>query len=96
MNMKHTIRQRVINQYGLPVVKVETVHGELGSKRFDKNGVEIFEGDIVKDKDGVESLVCYSNGEWLLGKKEFIDVYNLYECSLHEKDELEVIGHADD
>ena len=39
--MKHTIRQRVINQYGLPVVKVETVYGELGSKRFDKNGVEI-------------------------------------------------------
>ena len=48
--MKHSIRQRVINEYGLPVTKVETVNGELGSGIFDTNDVEIFEGDRVKCK----------------------------------------------
>lgn len=28
--MKHSIRQRIINEYGLPVVKIEQVTGELG------------------------------------------------------------------
>lgn len=45
--MKHSIRQRVINEYGLPVVKVETVNGELGSGIVDCNDREIFEGDKV-------------------------------------------------
>ena len=45
--MKHSIRQRVINQYGLPVVKIETVNGELGSGILDKNGKEIFENDTI-------------------------------------------------
>ena len=45
--MKHNIRQHVINQYGLPVTKIETVHGELGSGVIDKNGKEIFECDSV-------------------------------------------------
>ena len=47
--MKHNIRQRVINQFGLPVTKIESVQGELGSKFFDKNGTEIFEGDIISN-----------------------------------------------
>ena len=46
--MKHSIRQRVINEYGLPVTKIEQVTGELGSGILDENGVEIFEGDRVQ------------------------------------------------
>lgn len=60
--MKHSIRQRVINQYGLPVVKVETVNGVLGSGILDKNGIEIFEGDKVKTPDGEILKVEFENG----------------------------------
>lgn len=64
--MKHNIRQRVINQYGLPVTKVESVNGELGSGIFDKNGVEIFEGDTVKvidDKgNGYTTKIIFKDG----------------------------------
>ena len=45
--MKHHFRQKVINEFGLPVTKNFTVDGELGSGIFDKNGKEIFEGDRV-------------------------------------------------
>ena len=45
--MKHHFRQKVINEFGLPVTKNFTVDGELGSGIFDKNGKEIFEGDKV-------------------------------------------------
>lgn len=50
--MKHSIRQRVINEHGLPVTKIEHVNGELGSGVFDKNGKEIFEGDRVQVCEG--------------------------------------------
>ena len=89
--MKHTIRQRVINQYGLPVVKVETVYGELGSKRFDKNGVEIFENDIVKDKDG---------NEYTMRKKFYFADKNCAELDRdidwYEPEEIEIVGHVED
>lgn len=46
--MKHSIRQRVLDPVtGLMVTKIETVNGELGSGIVDKNGREIFEGDLV-------------------------------------------------
>ena len=45
--MRHTIRNRIINQYGLPTVKVEHVNGELSSGVLDISGREIFEGDSV-------------------------------------------------
>lgn len=60
--MKHSIRQRVINQYGLPVTKIETVNGELGSGILDKNGIEIFVGDKVKTPDGEILKVEFENG----------------------------------
>ena len=63
--MKHNIRQRVINQYGLPVTKVESVNGELGSGIFDKNGVEIFEGDILQYDDGERTYVVWSLGAFI-------------------------------
>ena len=87
--MKHNIRQRVINQYGLPVVKVETVHGELGSGLLDCNGKEIFEGDIVRDSDGSETdIVVFGEGQFYLKRRDvWLSEWN---------DGLEVIGHAED
>ena len=86
--MKHNIRQRVINQFGLPVVKVEQVSGELGSKLFDKNGKEIFEGDKVFFDDGDMDIVIFEDGQFCLKDHE--------ELVADWHDMLEVIGHAED
>lgn len=61
--MKHSIRQRVINEYGLSVTKVETFNGELGSGVFDINNREIFEGDIISD-EGDTSPVTFEDGSF--------------------------------
>ena len=87
--MKHNIRQRVINQYGLPVVKIETVHGELGSDLLDCNGKEIYENDIVRDtNDGEIDNVVFEDGQFFMKERQdLIADWN---------DSLEVIGHAED
>lgn len=85
--MKHSIRQRIINEYGLPVVKVEQVTGELGSGIFDKNGREIFENDIViadgesNDENGGYEVSTYNF--WIKEIEEF-------------GGRLEIVGHVDD
>lgn len=92
--MKHIIRQHVINEYGLPTVKHTTIQGELGSGVLDKNGVEIFEGDIVTY--GVHKrTVCWDEGEFVLRAKGKPDepFYNFFS---EDDCQLEVIGHAED
>lgn len=84
--MKHSIRQRVINEYGLPVVKVETVNGELGSGVFDANDREIFEGDIVKIHDA-EGRTTFEDGSFFIND---IPIWQLRPCV------LEVVGHVED
>ena len=83
--MEHKIRQRVINEYGLPVTKVEKVFGELGSGVFDINGCEIFENDILSD-EGDTSPVTFKDGSfWAF--EQIIE---------HFKDTgVEVVGHND-
>ena len=88
--MKHNIRQRVINEFGLPVTKIVSVNGELGSDLFDKYGREIFEGDIISN--GTDNLpVKFCNGALLAFKNgEGITLYQ------HFTDGFEIIGHVDD
>ena len=87
--MKHTIRSRIINEYGLPVVKIEQLNGELGSGITDKNGKEIFEGDKVKDNVGNEFEVAF-----IPTAVTYCD--ELSRDLKYWADELEIVGHVDD
>ena len=42
---------------------------------FDKNGEEIWEGDIIKGDDGLHDYVLYSNGEFILMPQDDNCVY---------------------
>jgi len=86
--MKHSIRQRVINEFGLPVTKVETINCELGSDIRDKHGKEIFEGDIVEDSEGERCPVRYSQGAFILSNGDDELAYVAHD--------LEIVGHVGD
>ena len=85
--MKYNIRQRVINEFGLPVTKIVTVNGELGSDILDKYGIEIFEGDIVEDSEGERGAVRYSQGAFILSNADEL-AYVAHDCK--------IIGHVGD
>lgn len=90
--MKHTIRQRVINEYGLPVTKVTTMQGELGTGAFDKNGVDIFEGDIVSN--GKKNFpVKFINGALYIFNESDGEGYNITQEFAQA---FEVVGHVED
>lgn len=96
--MKHHVRQRVINEFGLPVTKVATVHGELGSGIFDKNGVEIFEGDRVSapaemvseaigDTEAIGIVLCTTSAQWMVSfERVAVELYKIAA-------DLEVVGY---
>lgn len=88
--MKHNIRQRVINEYGLPVVKVETIQGELGSGIFDKYGQEIFEGDEVQMESQSGGPIGWNYVEYRDGAFYLND-----ELLAENLQTLEVVGHVE-
>lgn len=94
--MKHNIRQRQLDpNTGLIVTKIVKVEGELGSGILDKNGREIFEGDVILIRLEGNDTVATDEVKFIKGEFWF-DGYDLtleqaaYDC------ELEVVGHVDD
>ena len=86
--MKHSIRQHIINAQGFKTTKVIKVEGELGSGILDKNGREIFEGDIVEIENFCFTYtVLFKNGVFTLGRELLKDYLSK---------ELEVVGHTED
>ena len=92
--MKHSIRQRVLDPVtGLTLTKIEAVTGELGSGIVDKNGREIFEGDLVEivGESAVSATlpVNFMWGIFAVGE----------DVALGEFDgtgDIEIIGHVED
>ena len=77
--MKHTICQ-----HG----QLTQIDCELGSGIFDKNGKEIFEGDIVEDSDGERSPVYFHDAAFFLSHDRLLGDYII--------SDLEVVGHVED
>lgn len=76
----------------LPRVSCPAVKGFLGSGVLDKNGVEIFEGDIVHHYElgtQLEAVVTFHDGAFLLKRKLSGIESQLFEYV----GEIEVVGH---
>lgn len=100
--MKHSIRQRVLDPVtGLMVTKIETVNGELGSGIVDKNGREIFEGDIIQFTNGSQYTVKFINGSQYTVKFNYSSFvatngWRVHDLAALKTSEAEIIGHVDD
>ena len=102
--MKHSIRQRVLDPVtGLMLTKIEAVTGELGSGIVDKNGREIFEGDIVRGTyegavglNEYEFTVTYKDGALWAGECGCPVDDALADVNWAKNGDLEIIGHVED
>lgn len=81
--MKHTIRQNG---------QITQIDCEIGSGLFDKNGIEIIEGDIVSN--GRENLpVKFINGALMIFSERNGEGYDINSYFARG---FEVVGHAED
>ncbi len=103
--LKNNIKHKIIfemqgdlnmeNHIKLADVNVETVGQYTGL--HDKNGKEIFEGDIVKVDSNMlkmTGIVTYNDNEAMFVLEDLSD--KIEECLLYMQEELEVIGNIYD
>ena len=103
--LKNNIKHKIIfemqgdlnmeNHIKLADVNVETVGQYTGL--HDKNGKEIFEGDIVKVDSNMlkmTGIVTYNDDEAMFVLEDFSD--EIEECLLYMQEDLEVIGNIYD
>ena len=80
----------MIHNLKMPDGTIKAVDCKIGSGVFDKNGREIFEGDVVSGAGFTELIpVIFKNAELLLDDKGF-------GVGAFDDGELEIIGHVDD
>ena len=80
----------MIHNLKMPDGTIKAVDCKIGSGVFDKNGREIFEGDVVSGAGFTELIpVIFKNAELLLDDKGF-------GVGAFDDGELEIVGHDDD
>ncbi|MBR4381985.1 MAG: hypothetical protein IKP64_00345 [Selenomonadaceae bacterium] len=80
----------MIHNLKMPDGTIKAVDCKIGSGVFDKNGREIFEGDVVSGAGFIELIpVIFKNAELLLDDKGF-------GVGAFDDGELEIVGHDDD
>ena len=102
------IRQRVINEYGLMVTKIEQVTGELGTGITDCNEREIFEGDrvrVISPSEGTfVGTVRFEDGSFSIYSPRIdspdgtytVEPERDYPVSYCYSHDFEIIGHVEE
>ena len=81
--MKHNLK--------FPDGTIKTVECKLGTGITDKNGKEIFEGDIIQFSNGSKYAIRFVKNSFVAS-----DAWGFYDLATLKMDEAEVIGNVED